>query len=80
MTKPETCNDPKDLKNGQCMCIESKHYGYAYAPFTVMVMVMVMLMVNNTDMIQKCNYIQNYMSKKYLSFYAVLHHVLIKVL
>ena len=27
MTKPETCDDPKDLKNGQCMCVESR-YGY----------------------------------------------------
>ena len=28
MTKPETCDDPKDLKNGQCMCPESRWYGF----------------------------------------------------
>ena len=30
MTKPETCDDPKDLKNGQCMCVESRWGGYGY--------------------------------------------------
>merc|ERR1712203_895891 len=30
MTKPETCDNPKDLKNGQCMCVQSRYYGYGY--------------------------------------------------
>ena len=28
MTKPEICDDPKDLKNGQCICVESRYRGY----------------------------------------------------
>ena len=30
MAKPETCDDPKDLKNGKCMCVESRYGGYYY--------------------------------------------------
>ena len=34
MTKPEICDDPRDLKNGQCMCVESRYgRGYGYGGY-----------------------------------------------
>ena len=33
MAKPETCDDPNDLKNGKCTCVESRYRGYGYGGY-----------------------------------------------